>query len=400
MAEYLAGAGHYVAVVCHDGKNENAFIENNHVNIYSLRNDDSFIREAGGRLGKITKYKNVFSLLFYLYYLNSERKQKKNLRKKIDDSLKETFMLNLVNVSFDVVISSIYNIDAYYIAKTLRKQLEIPKHICDVRDPIVNPFFGSKPQAMIGRYRLKDIYNNVDAFTACYDYILNEIKENISFNKKNMYVLTHAYKEYVSNVCEKGECLKISSIGTYYPTNHNPLPLVEALYEMDNNKNVSPNSLQIILAGRNSDLLAKAFSDKGLSSYITDYGFVSHEDAVELEKESDVLLFLSFIEEVSSFAGVTGKFPEYLAMNKEILMVFDVRNDSGEQIDYFNKLSVGLAVDSRSDESKKQIIQWLQKKISEKQSDGLLHTPNMDLVEEYSVETVGAKLEEILDTVL
>ncbi len=400
LAEYLANHLYNVTIISHDGKKGDMKTEKNGVTVFSLRNDVGFISEKGGRLGKLIKYKNYLSLPFFAYYYYLERKEKRKLFEQVNYSFGKGMLRELIDKRYDLIISSVYNMDAFYISKEIKKNIHISRHICDVRDPLVHPFFGSKPQTMIGKCRLREINKEVDGYIACYDYIINEIKANVSLGNKELFTLTHAYKEYLSDSSNKKNCLQIASVGTYYPTNHDPHPLIDAILLMDEKRIISPELLKIVIAGRNSDLLYNCFCDKGLEEYVFDCGFVSHEEALALENNSDILLFLSFIEEVSAFSGVTGKFPEYLAMDKELLMVFDVRKNSHAQIKYFNDLSVGIAVDSKSDDSKQLIMTWLIKKLFEKQNGGVAHQPNMELVKEYDVNIVGKRLENIIDKVL
>lgn len=397
LAEYLAGRGYQITVISHDGTAQDVEININGINIFTLAQNLTKVQTNSNRVSKLKKYKDKLAVPLAIYYGISEWRMGVKLKREIQCLCKNKA---LKNKHFDVVISSVYNMDAFFIAKELRKNFEIKKHICDIRDPLVNPFFGNKAQRWLGIRRIKMINQEVDAFTTVEGLIKNEICTVIKRGRKPVYIIPHAYREFLNHrdrECREGKVeLCLAYIGTYYPNNHDASPIVYAIKELDKKKKINTKTVKIVVAGKNSQLLKQYFEENGVGAYVENRDYVLHDEAVELQKQADILLFLSAIDEVSEHQGVSGKFAEYISLDKELLMLFDVRNHAEEQLNYFIEMKIGLTLNTKDADAASCIEGWIESKIEEKNNGEILHNPNMELVKKYSLSYVGHQVEKVL----
>lgn len=412
LAEYLLEHGYDITIISHDGKTQDLKLSINGISVLSMTGGNEECVNHGNVTEKLKRYKDKLFPLLAIYYRISEAKMKTDLKKRIRCSYTNGLLKELKGRHFDIVISSVYNMDAFITAKELRQILGIEKHICDIRDPLINPFFGNKAQQQQGIRYVKEIHQETDAIITVEELIKKEVRSLTKRSKKPVYIVPHAYQKYLDSSGKSNDftgnkekkdrktILNMASVGTYYPENHNAMPLVSAIKELDKKKEICMETVKIDVVGRNSSLLKQCFTDSGVGCYVEDRKFVSHNEAVEIQKQADILLYLSSIDEVSEHQGVTGKFAEYLSLDKELLMMFDIRNHGERQMDYFRKMNVGLAVDTNDNGAVKLIEEWLKVKITEKDRGAISHKPNRKIVDRYSLSYVGGQIEKILQKTL
>src|SRR5699024_4423028 len=78
--------------------------------------------------------------------------------------------------------------------------------------------------------------------------------------------------------------------------------------------------LQINLAGVVSDEVLERLNHYGLSSFIKNYGYLSHTDAILLQHTSQLLLLLEMDKEETKVI-LPGKLFEYMAARRPIIAI-------------------------------------------------------------------------------
>lgn len=112
---------------------------------------------------------------------------------------------------------------------------------------------------------------------------------------------------------------RIVYTGTIYPGKRDPTPLFRAIRLLHEQGELAPSQLQVIMAGHNANLTEMAHSEK-VEEYLQYAGFVSREDALRMQRDTDALLFLEF--EAPGVKGIlTGKLFEYLVAGPPIIAV-------------------------------------------------------------------------------
>lgn len=105
--------------------------------------------------------------------------------------------------------------------------------------------------------------------------------------------------------------------GTIYAEKQNPAMLFGAVAGLDAEGSISPAKLRIIFAGPDSDIcnLARHY---GVADYVEYAGFVPRRIALQMQRDTDMLLFLG-LRNHDNKGILTGKLFEYLYVNKPII---------------------------------------------------------------------------------
>lgn len=115
--------------------------------------------------------------------------------------------------------------------------------------------------------------------------------------------------------------------------------LINALKILNNKY---PNKFQFIYAGRDGNSWKKWFEEKGIIDLFIDRGFLSRNDTLKLQEESDLLLLLT--SSTPEYKGVfTGKLFEYLETKSPIINIINgIQDEVFEQL--FNELNAGIII--------------------------------------------------------
>lgn len=118
----------------------------------------------------------------------------------------------------------------------------------------------------------------------------------------------------------------ISHIGTL-PGSRNPVTLWNALKEMIPQVPGLKETLEILLAGKVDYTVTESIKEAGLEPYLQKTGYLSHDEALLCQRQSQVLLLL--INNTPN-AGLilTGKFFEYLSSGRPILCIGPEEGDA------------------------------------------------------------------------
>ena len=100
----------------------------------------------------------------------------------------------------------------------------------------------------------------------------------------------------------------------------NPVELWKALGEKCANDTDFASKFRLVLAGRTDKKVLEDISKAGLDNFLTDYGYIDHNKAVQLQRSAS-LLILPIREEPETKAILPGKLFEYLAARRPILGV-------------------------------------------------------------------------------
>ncbi|NVN18103.1 glycosyltransferase [Muricauda sp. HICW] len=111
----------------------------------------------------------------------------------------------------------------------------------------------------------------------------------------------------------------ISHIGSLL-TGRNPLGLWQALQELISENENFKHSLRIQLAGVVGEEVLQSVKDFGLTSYLEQLGYLSHDKVLETQQKSQLLLLLE-IDSEETQGIIPGKLFEYLNAKRPILAI-------------------------------------------------------------------------------
>lgn len=113
--------------------------------------------------------------------------------------------------------------------------------------------------------------------------------------------------------------IRILYTGSIYKSTRDPSPLFEAIKRIAGNpsENNLLDNLEVVFVGGNIALLQEMIAEMGVESWVRLEGFVTRAQALTMQRDADVLLFLE--SNVNGVDGIlTGKIFEYLSSGTEV----------------------------------------------------------------------------------
>lgn len=138
-------------------------------------------------------------------------------------------------------------------------------------------------------------------------------------------VITNGYDTYVIERPEKDQRFTIAHIGSLL-SERNPTQLWDALRELIAENEAFKTAFQLNLIGVVSDDVLQTLSSYQLDDYVNVVGYVNHEEAMQFQMQSQVLLLIEIDSQVSK-AIIPGKLFEYMVSNTPILAIGPQESD-------------------------------------------------------------------------
>ncbi|WP_262733331.1 glycosyltransferase [Gaetbulibacter sp. NE] len=138
-------------------------------------------------------------------------------------------------------------------------------------------------------------------------------------------VITNGYDTYAIEKPEKDQRFTIAHIGSLL-SERNPTQLWDALRELIAENEAFKTAFQLNLIGVVSDDVLQTLSSYQLDNYVNVVGYVNHEEAMQFQMQSQVLLLIEIDSQVSK-AIIPGKLFEYMVSNTPILAIGPQESD-------------------------------------------------------------------------
>ena len=204
--------------------------------------------------------------------------------------------------------------------------------------------------------------------------------------QKPITVITNGYDTSPGNSVALDVDFTISHIGSLL-TGRNPLNLWKALSELIQEYPDFKKCFKLQLAGVISSDVLESIYFYGLQSYTKLLGYISHEEALQYQKKSQVLLLIE-IDSEETQGIIPGKVFEYMASKRPILGIGPTNWEVGELI---AKSNTGKTFTyPQLDELKSTLLQWFQEYKKEQ-----LTLPSAE-VDQYHRRELTAKLSKYL----
>lgn len=170
-------------------------------------------------------------------------------------------------------------------------------------------------------------------------------------------VITNGFDTEIAEEVKLDTKFTVSHIGSLL-TERNPETLWKILSELIHENNNFASDFQLQLAGVVSDEVIKSIRSYGLSDYLINIGYISHNQVLDIQKKSQVLLVLE-IDSIETRAIIPGKIFEYLAARRPILALGPKESD----IEFIiNQTGTGVFCDyNKEAEIKETLLSWYQK---------------------------------------
>ena len=150
-------------------------------------------------------------------------------------------------------------------------------------------------------------------------------KEFEAITDKPIEVITNGYADFLETTRNLDTSFSISHIGSLL-SERNPKLLWKVLSEITSENNDFKKDLEVKLVGVVSDEIVDSIADYGLKDNCRLLGYVSHPEAVQIQRNSGVLLLLE-IDSEDTRGIIPGKLFEYLAARRPIVALGPFNSD-------------------------------------------------------------------------
>lgn len=225
---------------------------------------------------------------------------------------------------YQLIISTGGPYSVHRIAYAIKDRYPRTKWVVDWRDLWTRNhiYKGLKIFHPIERYLERKFHEHADLITTVSDGLMGILKESTA---TDVAVIYNGYdpEDYINihraPTAHHQDCCVIVYTGVIYEGDRDPTPLFEAIKELDANSEISSNKLKVVFAGPNADC-SDLVKRLGIGDYFEYKGFLARQEALQLQADADILLFLA--HETGKTKGIlTGKLFEYLFTAKEILAI-------------------------------------------------------------------------------
>jgi hypothetical protein len=214
----------------------------------------------------------------------------------------------------------------HLIGLALQQQLGI-KWVADFRDPWTTIGYHKAlkllPWAQRKHKRLEQqVLQAADAIIVTSATTKTEFE---SITTRPIEVITNGYDLATEPSLQLDAKFSLAHIGSLLSA-RNPIVLWEALAELLQELPDLAKHLQLNFIGTTSQEIKDALAHYGLANYMHDFGYVSHQEAVRFQKESQVLLLIE-IDSPDTKLILPGKLFEYLVSSRPILAMGPAGSD-------------------------------------------------------------------------
>lgn len=238
----------------------------------------------------------------------------------------------------DVIITTGPPHSVHLIGLQLKKQLNV-KWISDFRDPWTEiDYVHQLPLTKKSIQKHYKLEQEVLKFSDAVIVVGKTMKENYEVFQKNIFVVTNGFDGEIAAQAKLDSKFTITHIGLMN-ADRNPRMLWEVLSEIKEENSEFTLDFQLKLIGKVDASIKNHIVNFGLVNNVQLIDYVSHNEVVEYQKTSQVLLLI--VNNVPSSKGIiTGKIFEYLMVKRPVLAIAPKNGDLAEIINNSNAGSV------------------------------------------------------------
>ena len=208
----------------------------------------------------------------------------------------------------------------HLIGMQLKQKLGV-KWLADFRDPWTtigyhNQLKLSKKSATKHKQLEKEVLLNADEIITT---SFTTSKEFQSIVNKHVITITNGYDDQKKSSVELDKKFTCSHIGSLL-SQRNPEVLWKVFQELINENEDFKNNFQLNLIGVVSEDVLNSIYKHQLKEYVNLIGYVSHQDAVSYQKQSQVLLLIE-IDSKDTKCIIPGKLFEYMVSERPIIAI-------------------------------------------------------------------------------
>lgn len=287
--------------------------------------------------------------LSWLFYYASDRLENYFLAKGLIKSAKANTLRG-----FDVVIATYPGAGVHKAGEWFKKRRRTRLFIADYRDPAYNP--GGRTSRIELRHDKKvqdEAIRNADGVVC----VSNGMAQSL-IDQYTRSVLPEVF--VVNNGFDREDNLRSESVdidgskfnfaytGALYQGRRTVEMLATVLRNLIDKNHISADDFAFNYAGPDFDELLSQLRPFGLESTAVDFGYISREQSLGMQQQSDAVLLLNWNND--NYTGVIpGKLYEYMASGKPIIALITGNQAGSESARMIETCALGCACEKASD---------------------------------------------------
>lgn len=235
----------------------------------------------------------------------------------------------------DTIVTSGPPHSLHLIGLQLKKDLNV-KWFADFRDPWTTIGYHKALKLSSSAEKKhkaleKEVLNSADTIIVTSKTTKTEFQ---ALTSKPIEVITNGYD--IEKIAKQAldEKFTLAHIGSFL-SERNPRILWKALNELIKENKDFKNDFRLKLIGATSQEVLDAISEFNLNDYVQNLGYVSHQEAVEHQRKSQVLLLIEIDSEATK-SIIPGKLFEYMISERPIIAIGPQESDFAEIISSTN----------------------------------------------------------------
>jgi len=254
---------------------------------------------------------------------------------------------------FDAIISSSSPVTCHLIAAELKREHNIP-WIADLRDLWTqNHYYHHTPIRKLVEMKLeRDILASADRVTTVSDPLSRELMK-IHGNER-VQTIHNGFDPTERQLSETlSSQFRITHTGSLYRGRRDPDPLFRALKELIEEGRLNSSDIKLAFVGETEEWLTREVEKYSFEDIVSVVGRVPRDEALRMQKESQILLLLTWNDPRET--GVyTGKLFEYLASMRPILSI----GPKGSVVDDLLRITQTGRHVSTVEQTKDALVKW------------------------------------------
>lgn len=296
-------------------------------------------------------------------------------------------------MKIDVVISSACPFIEMLFGYELKKRIGC-KWISDFRDlPFIED---NNDSTHIQKRIMQDVFSQVDAVSVVVPCMKNDLMDWFGIEDGRIHVLTNGFSLKERRIAKQNEdtLLHIVHTGSLYGGRRRADLLFNAI------KNLKTNGYTDIvfeIAGGNNNSLLESAKKYDCIDIVKDYGFVSREEALELQLNADCLV--AIVERFS----LPAKIFEYILNQRPIIcLVVGNENIESQAKSIIEKLKVGSVYEEINwEKDVMRLTDFLSEQIDRKKhGEKLEYQPDINEVSKFDHDNLVIQLETIIQSII
>ena len=362
-------------------------------NIYKFFRSRKLRRKTATIPGEVEKLKNVhgrsgffFSTFYTLLELLSSKAFTKNVVKSG----------HWGEFSPDILISSFGPFSSHWIGARFKKRFPHAFWIADFRDSVAVPNINHFPFKKFLRNYPTKICSSADAIVG----VSSGCLDNLPFNQDSRkYVIPNGFDpDDIKNInYNTSEVFTITYVGALYSGRRDLSPLFKVLSDLISEHKIDKNNICVKYAGVSRKQFIEQANNYRLLEIVDASDLIAKSESMRMQLQSNILLMATW-NNVGDEGNLTGKFLEYMMMNRPIVALVsgDLGNSTVKMMIEKGNLGVTYEEANRLRDEEK-LKEYINKQYKLYKAGKLLHfEPESTFIEQYNYGYLTRKIIDII----